>query len=306
MILCFQLAAILLCVSSVVTSSATIPPTATRGVVYLDKWTFDKVITGRYPTIVKFDAPAGHSTAHPSSLSAKAESEWIDLVQSTHTIQGITFGQVPHHSLEKSLRDRFHLQSKDLPAFILFSKQKDNYYQVDDGKKDVLPTIHRYKQDTIIGRYTTQALTRFIRAHTQSIWMGQLGCMEHFDYMAQQLRTHATATTLIIDRAKDELQHNVRTHEIAYGKYYVEVFQRYTTQPGYIPREVAKLKRRRAAASHDGLLYTEKLNILNCFMGQSQPAENPQNKYRRKRKRQEEEDKYFFATGRIRGIVPEL
>ena len=90
-----------------------------------------------------------------------------------------------------------------------------------------------------------------------------------------------------------------------YAQYYIEVFQRYSTQPGFLPREVSKLKRKQASdpGGYKHITYTEQVNILNCFVGGK--VVEPKNEWQIKR--EEQQDKYFMRTGRMLvGFYPEL
>jgi hypothetical protein len=271
----------------------------TRGVLYLDKWTFDKVVTGRYPSIIKFDAPASNS----KNSTQLADDTWLDLIRAHYTIKGITFGRVLYHPLGEALRNRFHLNDTNLPAFILFPKQKYNFYE------DYVQTKHQklqmYNKDMVVGNYTTDSLGNFIRKYTRSSWIGQVGCLEHFDYMAMQLRTKQMNSDIIIEQAHYEMKNNVELVDVKYAQYYIEVFQRYSTQPGFLPREVSKLKRKQASdpGGYKHITYTEQLNILNCFVGGK--VVEPKNEWQIKR--EEQQDKYFMRTGRMLvGFYPEL
>jgi hypothetical protein len=253
-----------------------------RGVVQLDLWSFDKVVTGRYPVIVQFSSP--NATGY---LPA-----WQKLIRGTFTIKGIVFGHVSYNILDQELRDRYNVSDTDLPAFVFFPK-----FNVHD-EENMFPQVQKYETNSIVGKYkyTKKSLFNFIRKHTTSVWIGQQGCLESFDTMARQMRQKSVPIKVLIERAKSQ---QVQKHDQVYADYYIEVLQRYSTQPGYLSREYAKLKRRRsAAAREDRRLFSRKLNILDCFVGGKVVELTDE----RKIKREEEEDKHFLRTGRIMGF----
>ena len=287
-------------------TAAAATATTTRqlhGVLNLDRWSFDKVLTGRYPTIVYFP-----SSNFSTSIQKNAEQAWSKLIRGTHTINGIVFGHIPHHPpLNQQLRDRFHLSDSDLPAFLFFSKFESSITKNDPAEPSSNPEVHKYDSSTVVGRHTAKALGDFVRQHTKDVWIGQQGCSEYFDKLALQLRSKAISSKIVLRRAAAALASArdygsiVQLHDKAHAdaEYYVELFQRYTTQPGFILRESLRLKKRKSAAPREKRHeYLRKLNILTCFNGGEVVAEMDE----RRRASEEEQDKYYLKTGRIMGF----
>ena len=288
------------------TATATATTRQLHGVLNLDLWSFDKVLTGRYPTIVYFS-----SSNSSTSIQKNAEQAWAKLIRGTHTINGIVFGHVSHHPpLNQQLHDRFHLSDSDLPAFLFFSKFESSNTKTDPAETSSSPEVRlvqKYDSSTVVGRHTAKALGDFIRQHTKDVWIGQQGCSEYFDELALQLRSKAISSKIVLRRAEAALASArdygsiVQLHDKAHAdaEYYVELLQRYATQPGFILRESLRLKKRKSAAPREKRHeYLRKLNILTCFNGGEVVAEMDE----RRRASEEEQDKYYLKTGRIMGF----
>ena len=271
--------------------STTTTQTSTRGVLDLDIYTFDKVITGRYPSIIHFSSP------NQTRTTIISDQTWNKLLHGTFTIKGIIFAKVTHNPNDQELQTRFEITDDDLPVFLFIS----TFDETNNQNGGVRPSIYKYNPNEIAGQYTVKALGDFIRKHTVNMWIRQQGCIEYFDTLALQMRKKSIANSILIKRAELAVKEKrVPVHEMEYARYYVNVLKRYSNQPGYIERESRRLKRKKSTAPRENRrMYSRKLNILNCFNG-AQVIE-PRNE--RKIRREEEEDKYFLKTGRIMGMV---
>lgn len=155
---------------------------AARGAVGLDSLTFDKIVDGSRPVLLKIDKQ------YPYGDQEDAFKEFVKDVAASSLLVAEVGVQDYADKENDDLRERFGADAEDFPVFLLFKKA---------AAAGAAPI--RFEGEGV----TTNGLKRFVTAET-GIWIGLAGTLEAFDQIATDLTTGSIELAVATQRMRAE------------------------------------------------------------------------------------------------------
>merc|ERR1711871_1913889 len=161
-----------------------------KGSIELDAWTFDKIVGGDKPVLVKFDKDYAYGDKEDQfkELCKRLGEAGADV------LVGVVGVQEYGDKLNQDLAERFAVQKESFPVYKLFLAGSS------------VPIAYT-------GEVTADALTRFLKSEAK-LYIAPPGCLQRFDELAKQF---------VAERAVAQLH---KEDELASGKYYVLVMKK--------------------------------------------------------------------------------
>lgn len=215
--------------------------TAVRGAIALDSLSFDKVVDGTKPAIIKFDKQYAYGDSEDAWKAFAADMAPTTLLIAEVGVQD--YGDKENDDL----REKYEVNADDFPVFKVF------------GKGEPI---------TFTGEVTKDSLKLWAK-ETTGVWIGLDGCVEVFDTIAVH---YSNGDISAADGAK---QTEAALAEVAddadktkAGTMYKRIFEKISEKgPGFAVSEAARVKKLTQSKVSDAKKANLKLriNILASF-----------------------------------------
>merc|ERR1711871_167575 len=215
-----------------------------KGSIELDAWTFDKIVGGDKPVLVKFDKDYAYGDKEDQfkELCKRLGEAGADI------LVGVVGVQEYGDKLNQDLSDKFKLNKDDFPVYKLFTKGSS------------VPVDYK-------GEVKADDLSRFLKKEAK-LYIGLPGCLEDFDALAKQFVTgDKAATKAATENAAMKL---TRSDEKDSGKYYSLVMKKILERGnGFVESEIDRLQKMVDSGSiseEKKQFFQRRLNILPSFL----------------------------------------
>jgi len=214
---------------------------ASPGAIPLDSLTFDKVVDGTKPAIVKFDKQYAYGDAEDAWKAFATAMAPTELLIAEVGVQD--YGDKENDDL----REKYEVKADDFPVFKLF------------GKGEPI---------TFTGDVSTDALKLWAKEAT-GVWIGLEGCVEEFDKIAARYSEGAISAAEGVKETDAMLaQVGDDPDKTKAGSMYQRIFAKVVEKgPGFAVTEAARVKKLLEAKVSDVKKANLKLrvNILASF-----------------------------------------
>jgi hypothetical protein len=234
-----------------------------KGILNLDSLTFDKVVGGPYPVLVRFDKeyPVCVSCEFYFAKVVTDAFECCSMVTSTTHLKMLlkTFQLVPQSQLQLASGTNcvsFVNPCNSSPLFITLNfelvrsewGEKENQDLADKFKvkKDQWPVYMFFPKESTEGvtfqgdKKSKDAILRFVR--NQGVYVGLTGCVEKFDELAKEFIADKSKRSDVLKKAED-LQASDKKNS-ASAKHYVSIMKKIIESgDGFIKTESERLNK---------------------------------------------------------------
>merc|ERR1712196_52312 len=215
-----------------------------KGSMELDAWTFDKVIGGDRPVLVKFDQDHAYGDKEDAfkEVCKRLGESGADI------LVGVVGVQEYGDKLNEDMAERFQVKKDDFPVYKLFLKGSS--------------TPIDFK-----GEVNADELTRFVKTEA-AVYIALPGCLQEFDAMARTFATDPSSRAATKLAAESAAQALTKENDAASGKYYALVMKKILEKgDGFVDSELTRLKKVMAGsiAPEKKALFEKRLNILPSF-----------------------------------------
>jgi len=215
-----------------------------KGSMNLDSWTFDKIVGGTSPVLVKFDKDYAYGDKEDEfkEVCKRLGEAGADIMV------GVVGVQEYGDKLNEDLAERFAVQKESFPVYKLFLAGSS------------VPIAYN-------GEVTADALTRFLKSEAK-LYIALPGCLQRFDELAKQFvadPASRAATKAEAERAVAQLH---KEDELASGKYYVLVMKKILEKgDSFAALEIVRLTKMMSGSitPQKKELFQKRLNILPAF-----------------------------------------
>ncbi|KXZ42122.1 hypothetical protein GPECTOR_200g360 [Gonium pectorale] len=236
-------------------------PLRSQGILFLDKYTFDKIVDGTRDVFVSFNKEYAWGDDYTAFKHlAKAVGEAKDPL----LVAGVQVAKRDYDPKNIELAARFKADDeKKFPIYMLFRKGVGSHGQ---------PL--RYPDEA--SKKTTDLLA-WLAQHTGGFY-GLKGQIKELDALAKELMAAAdeAGRQAALSKAEQEAAALPEgTEKAENGQYYVKVMRKAVTNPGYPAAEAKRLNGVMAGKLTDAkrTAMQTKLNVLSSFLGGSSEEE---------------------------------
>lgn len=225
---------------------------ATKGVVTLDDLTFDKIVTGSVPVLVKFDKQYAYGD---SEDAFKETAEKVGELKTNLIVAEVgtqDYGDTPEN---KATHDRFKVSKDDWPVY--------KYFPAGGGEPITGPKLEGSKDDM------KATLGSFLKINAGlSVFIGK-GQIPAFDDLAEKyvggdLAALDAAKALLGDKEVCTDEDDTKT-----GEYYIKTMERCQSKGADYPAtELARLKGivNTKISDKKKEMFSSRINILSSFI----------------------------------------
>jgi len=228
---------------------------AKPGVLSLDAWNFDKVVSGSRDVLVKFDKEYAYGDA---------EDQWAEFAKNVGEMgkqaDRLLIAEVGKQEYgdkkNADLHERFDINWDDIPVIKLFQQK-----------------VGKLEKETILfkGTVTKENLSVFVRSEA-GIWIGIPGCLEKYDELAVSFM-RGSKKEAVLKSAKDLMSSMEKDSELAKSslgsaKAYVRVMEKVVKDGDeFINKEVNRVTKLKDGKISDEKknFFQNRINILSSF-----------------------------------------
>jgi len=236
--------AALLCIVILATAFCSISALHVKGSIELDSWTFDKVVGGSAPVLVKFDKDYAYGEKEDAFKEVcKRLGE-----AGANMIVGVVGVQEYGDKLNEDLAEKFAVKKDDFPVYKLFKA----------GSMTPIDYSGEVKADDI---------TRFLKTEA-NLYIALPGCLQEFDDLATKFMAEPANRAQLKAKADEAAAQLSKDSEQASGKYYALVMKKILEKgDGFAATEMERISKIMAGSITPDKkdLFQKRLNILPSF-----------------------------------------